>query len=99
MITGLVLTLAATWSDVSRSRPCCWASASQAKACTAMVSRLFAATVHNVTGLVTTMRDGVARGCAYPFHRPSRDGVAAEGGWRDGGDAMSAAAAVWRGGL
>ena len=32
MITGLVLTLAATSSDVSRSRPCCWASASQAAA-------------------------------------------------------------------
>ena len=43
MITGLVLALPATWSDVSQSRPRCWASASQVSACTAMVSRLSAA--------------------------------------------------------
>ena len=44
MITGLVFTLAATWSDVSTSCPCRWASAIHASACTAIVIRLFAAT-------------------------------------------------------
>src|SRR5260370_14391943 len=43
MITGLVFTLAATWSDVSVACPCRWASASHASACTAIVIRLFAA--------------------------------------------------------
>src|SRR5262250_1288402 len=45
MITGLVFTLAATWSDVSTSCPHRWASANHASAWMAIVIRLFAATV------------------------------------------------------
>jgi hypothetical protein len=44
MTTGLVFTLAATWSEVKSSWPRRWASAIHASACTAIVSRLFAAT-------------------------------------------------------
>src|SRR5215203_1292602 len=55
MITGLVFTLAATWSEVRSSCPRRWASAIHASACTAIVSRLFAAIIPpSVTDSVTT---------------------------------------------
>src|SRR4026208_811141 len=43
MISGAVFALAASWAGVSTARPCRWASAIHARACTAIVIRLLAA--------------------------------------------------------